>query len=543
MDVVTDPQQPGRPGTGPRRSGPAPPSQRARRDGPPRAEDRPQGALPTDARSASRAVRRARKAELEPQTRPIPVPGLPRPAHTRRRPRPPWQRLLRAEQPTGPMPLVDRLRGTPFRDPRRMDAPEDRQAREAVEFALRLGELMIRSGAGTRDVEATLIAATAALGLTHVEVDITVQSLVVQHAAPGHPPLTLVRVARGESRDFSRLVEAHRLVADMVRGNIARGDALARLREIEQAAKPWPRWVVGTGWGLLAAGVTALVGGGPLAVLVAFLTSFAVDRLGRVLGRRGLPPFFVTFVGAAVASLVTVATVEGGLLPAADAGPVIAGGIVVLLPGRMLVAAVEDAISGFAVTASGRVLQVALNAAAIISGVGLGLGAARRLGLDLQVADVGTSAADITRAIVAAGIAALASGVANRDRWNHALAAAGIGLAGYATYGLLRAGGVSGSTAATACAAVVVGVLARILGQRMQAPSLVLAVPALSALLPGLTIFRGMSQLAQGSQTGPALSTLLAATATALAIAAGIVLGDYLAAPADRSLRRRRRGG
>src|SRR5215213_69113 len=452
MDVVTDPQQPGGPGTGPRRSGPAPPSQRARRDGPPRAEDRPQGALPTDARSASRAVRRARKAELEPQTRPIPVPGLPRPSHTRRRPRPPWQRLLRAEQPTGPMPLVDRLRGTPFRDPRRMDAPEDRQAREAVDFALRLGELMIRSGAGTRDVEATLIAATAALGLTHVEVDITVQSVMVQHAVPGRPPLTLVRVARGESRDFSRLAHAHRLVDDLVGGRVARADALARLREIERAAKPWPRWVVGIGWGLLAAGVTALVGGGPVAVLLGFATSFAVDRLGRVLGRRGLSPFFVTFVGAAVASLVTVAAVELELLAARDAGPVIAGGIVVLLPGRLLVAAVEDAISGFSVTAAGRVLQVMLTAAAIISGVGLSLGVARRLGLDLEVDAVGTSAADVTRGIVAAGVAALASAVANRDRWTHALPAAGIGVAGFATYALLRVGAVTGATGATACA-------------------------------------------------------------------------------------------
>jgi uncharacterized membrane protein YjjB (DUF3815 family) len=63
-------------------------------------------------------------------------------------------------------------------------------------------------------------------------------------------------------------------------------------------------------------------------------------------------------------------------------------------------------------------------------------------------------------------------------------------------------------------------------------------MPALTALLPGLAIFRGMSQLAQGSQTG--IATLLSAVATALAIGAGIVLGDFLAAPADRALRRRR---
>src|SRR5690242_1554601 len=76
-----------------------------------------------------------------------------------------WQRWLKSEQPTGPMPLVDRLRGTPFRDPQRMSTPEEQQALAAVDFALALGELLLRSGASTRDVEASLIAVTTAMGL------------------------------------------------------------------------------------------------------------------------------------------------------------------------------------------------------------------------------------------------------------------------------------------------------------------------------------------------------------------------------------------
>ena len=32
--------------------------------------------------------------------------------------------------------------------------PQDEQAREAIEFGLRLGDLLLRSGSGTRDVEA-----------------------------------------------------------------------------------------------------------------------------------------------------------------------------------------------------------------------------------------------------------------------------------------------------------------------------------------------------------------------------------------------------
>lgn len=450
-----------------------------------------------------------------------------------------WQRWLRSEEATGPMPIVERLKGTPFRDPRRMDAPEeDRQAREAVEFGLRLGELLFRSGAGTRDVEASLIAVTAALGLTHVEVDITVQSMTLQHAPPDRPPLTLVRVARSQSRDHARLAAAYRLVEDLVAGRCPRQQAAQRLGEIEGAAKPWPRWVVSLAYGVLAASVCVLVGGGARATALAFGASVAVDRLGRVLARRGLQPFFVTFVGAAIASTASVLAVQWGAIEALDAGAVISGGIVVLLPGRLLVAAVEDAISGFLVTASGRVLEVLLVAGAIISGVALGLGLARRLDLVLDVDVSGTSAGDVGRGLVAAAVASLATAVAYRSRRRFVLPAVAIGVLGWSVFGLLRATQLAGPTAATAAAAVAIGLLARVVAGRLHAPALVLSVPALSSLLPGLAIFSAMSVLAQQAQRG--IGPLFFAMTTALAIGAGVALGDFLAAPADRRWQRLR---
>jgi uncharacterized membrane protein YjjP (DUF1212 family) len=447
-----------------------------------------------------------------------------------------WQRWLRAEEPTGPMPLVERLRGTPFRDPRRMGTPEDDEARQAIEFGLRLGDLLLRSGSGTRDVEASLIAVTAALGLADVEVDITVQSITLQHAPPDGRLVNLLRVSRNQSRDHARLSAAYRLVTDLVRGECTRQEAERRLAEIETRPKPWPRWLVSVAYGLLAASVCVLVGGGALATGLAFVASVAVDRLGRRLARRRMAPFFITFVGAAIASVVTVLAVQVGWITAADAGPVIAGGIVVLLPGRLLVAAVEDAISGFLVTASGRVLEVLLTGAAIIGGVAVGLSLASRFDLVLTVELGSTSAGDVTRGLVAAGVASLATSVAYRNRVRFVLITVAIGVIGYAVYGAMRVTDVAGPTAATAVAAVVVGVIARVLATRLRAPGLVLSVPALTALLPGLAIFQAMSLLADGNENG--ITQLFVAMATALAIGAGVALGDLMAAPADRWVRR-----
>lgn len=445
----------------------------------------------------------------------------------------PWQQLMQVEQPTRPQPIVDRLRGTPFHEPRRMDTPEDDDARAAVEFGLRLGELLFRSGAGTRDVEASLIAVTTALGLSDVEVDITVQFMVLQHAPAGRPPLTLVRVARTHSRDHARLTAVHRLVTDLADGRCSRADAEQRLTDIENAPKPWPRWTVSMAYGVLAASVCLLASGTARAALLAFLTSVCVDQLGRVLSRFGVQPFFVTFVGAAVASVVAALAVYVGLLAGSGAGALVAGGIVVLLPGRVLVCAVEDAISGFAVTASGRVLAVLLTGAGIIAGVGVGLGLARRLHLVLDVDPLVTSGSNLSRGLVAAAVASVATAIAHRSQGQLVLPAMVVGIAGYATFGLLRLTDLAGITAATAVAAVVVGALARLIGGWMRAPALVLSVPALSTLLPGLTIFRAMSELAD--HRGQGVSTLFIALTVALAIGAGVAFGDFLAAPADRA--------
>ena len=69
---------------------------------------------------------------------------------------------------------------------------------------------------------------------------------------------------------------------------------------------------------------------------------------------------------------------------------------------------------------------------------------------------------------------------------------------------------------------------------------MVLVVPASFALLPGLTIFRGLYELVVSASDKGLLSiqsgitTLLGAFAVLLAIATGTVLGDVLASPWDR---------
>jgi uncharacterized membrane protein YjjB (DUF3815 family) len=94
-----------------------------------------------------------------------------------------------------------------------------------------------------------------------------------------------------------------------------------------------------------------------------------------------------------------------------------------------------------------------------------------------------------------------------------------------------------GDRFAPAIAAVVIGLLARVVALRMGAPQLVVAVPAALILLPGLTIFRSMYVLTvEESEILAGAGGMLNAGAIVLGTAAGIVLGDVLARPLTRSL-------
>ena len=80
-----------------------------------------------------------------------------------------------------------------------------------------------------------------------------------------------------------------------------------------------------------------------------------------------------------------------------------------------------------------------------------------------------------------------------------------------------------------------IGGVCYLAASRFRVPPLVVVVPAIVPLLPGLDIYRGLALLAEG-QDG--VLQLASAFATALALAAGVILGQYIAQPVKRETHR-----
>jgi uncharacterized membrane protein YjjB (DUF3815 family) len=138
--------------------------------------------------------------------------------------------------------------------------------------------------------------------------------------------------------------------------------------------------------------------------------------------------------------------------------------------------------------------------------------------------------------ILLVAIAVVAIGITDQTAWMLLLPTAAVGVVGHLV--LLGADLIGmGARFSPAVAAVVIGLLARVVALKMGAPQLVVAVPAALILLPGLTIFRSMYVLTiEESQILMGAGGMLNAGAIVLGVAAGIVLGDTLARPLTRSL-------
>ena len=434
---------------------------------------------------------------------------------------------------------MDRLAGSPYANPMIQVGGVDASARKTIDFALKLAESMFRYGAGALEVETSIIAITAALGLKHIEVDITNQSVAINYAPKDQTPISLLRVVRSWTNNYAGLSQVHQLVTDIVAGGVGREEAVRRLEDITRSAKPFPRWMVTVAFGVFSAVFVGVLGGGLGASMVAFVSNLLVSLLARQLGRWRTPDFFITAACSFLVTIIALLLWRFGSPLGVQMAPeiVVVGGILLLLPTGRLVSSVQDAINGFPVTAAGRFLSTMLTFGALVAGIAVGFVVGNMAGMEpINVTKTFPPKYDLWVIVILIAIAVLMIGITEQTSLKLLLPTAAVGVVGY----LVLIGGDAlgiGSRFAPALAAVVIGLLARVVALRMGAPQLVVAVPAALILLPGLTIFRSMYVLTiEESKILMGAGGMLNAGAIVLGVAAGIVLGDTLARPLTRSL-------
>ncbi len=411
---------------------------------------------------------------------------------------------------------------------------ERRETYKTLDLALRVGEMLLSNGAGAADVTASMLSVTNAAGLRRVTADVTFTQLTLTHQPTlDEPASILIRRVTHREIDYEDLTLVDHLVRDLLQGRVARDDARDQLNRLASSGHRRPRWAVTVGWGVMGGGTAMLLGGGVVVTSLAFVAAVGIDRTQRALSLRRLPGFYQQVAGGLLATMVAVAAAALGL--GVQPSHVVTAGIIMLLAGIGFMGATQDALAGFPITAGARILEAMLATVGVIAGVSGGLALGRALGVHLGRFEPGATALSQASVMtLGAAIGAAAFAFSSYAPLRSLLPVALVAAFGTVVYLAVLSVGLGAGWGAS-CAAIVVGAVSYAVAGRILVPPLVVVVPAVVPLLPGLAIYRGLALLTEGESGMLELAT---AGATAVALASGVILGQYAAQPLKREARR-----
>jgi uncharacterized membrane protein YjjP (DUF1212 family) len=397
-----------------------------------------------------------------------------------------------------------------------------------LDLTLRIGELLLAGGEGAEDVEAAMFAVCRSYGLDRCEPNVTFTLLSISYQPSlVEDPVTASRTVRRRAVDYTRLAAVFQLVDDLSdpESHLSLEEAYRRLAEMRRNRHPYPGWVLTGASGLLAGAASVLVGGDLFVFVAAALGAMLGDRLAWLCAGRGLPEFYQFTVAAmppaALGVALTVAHVD------VKASAVITGGLFALLPGRALVAGVQDGLTGFYITASARLLEVMYLFVGIVVGVLIVLYFGVNLGANLNPdAALGQSTQPVVQ-ICASMLLSLTFAVLLQQERATVLWVTLNGGVAWVVYGALHYPGGLSPVASTAVAAGLVGLFGQLLSRYRFASALPYTTAAIGPLLPGSATYFGLLAIAQ-NEVDKGLVSLATAVSLAMAIAIGVNLGSEI---------------
>ncbi|MFI6878686.1 threonine/serine exporter ThrE family protein [Streptomyces sp. NPDC050400] len=438
----------------------------------------------------------------------------------------PWQDRMRTMLR---MPVAERP--APEKVPKEDDAGP--AVPRVLDLTLRIGELLLAGGEGAEDVEAAMFAVCRSYGLDRCEPTVTFTLLSISfQPSLVDDPVTASRTVRRRGTDYNRLAAVFRLVDDISdaeheAAGVTLEEAYRRLAEIRRNRHPYPGWALTAANGLLAGAASILVGGDLIVFVAAAIGAMLGDRLAWLCAGRGFPEFYQFTVAAMPPAAIGILLTLAHDYVDVRASAVITGGLFALLPGRALVAGVQDGLTGFYITAAARLLEVMYFFVGIVIGVLIMLYVGVQLHAQLNPEAALTGPQRPYWQIAASMALSLAFAVLLQQERSTVIAVTLNGGVAWVVYGAMHyAGGIS-PVASTAAAAGLVGLFGQLFSRYQFASALPYVTAAIGPLLPGSATYFGLLHIAQ-NDVDAGLVSLSKAAALAMAIAIGVNLGGEI---------------
>lgn len=394
------------------------------------------------------------------------------------------------------------------------------------DLAMRVGEGMLTNGAAASDVTSTVLRITSSSGIRNVAVQVTFDEVSLSYLHDDQSsPFTRIRAAGVRVQDFARLSAYEGVTESYIRGDVSLEEARNRAMGIVQEKPHYTFPLVVAGFAVMGGGAALSFGGDSLVVLAATLAAGLLTAVGHKLTQMRLPAFYAQAVGGLLAVLVAVGV--SVIDPTEDSSVVVVACIIVLLAGLTSIGAMQDAVTGWYVTASARILETIMLTVGVVAGVRAGIILADRVGTDISVAGgVAVTLGSVVWIAVSGVLIGLGYGVGTYVPSRLLPWVAGVS-AGSAVLSHAFSILVIDRVWTVAITATLAGIAAVLLARRLRAPALIFVMAGVIPLVPGSRIYRGL--LALGDDVLGGTIELFNAASIALAIAAGAVFGQFVA--------------
>lgn len=417
-------------------------------------------------------------------------------------------------------------------------------ATRILDLAIRIGETMLVVGASASDVTSTIVRVSRAYGLDPVHVDVTYNSITIAHSLPGAAhPTTLLRVVRGSVPDHAKLQRLQALVAEIIDG-LDLDAAVARCRAIRRLPFRYRPAAVIVAQATLALGVAIMFGANWLALVLSFLAAALAATTQHLLAKARVPYFFAQIAGGFVLTVVAALSplLQATGWDAAEAirpSVVVASGIVLMLAGLTVVGAAQDAIDGFALTATGRILELTTQTLGVVLGILAGLETVRVLGLGMTPPSMALPLGPLPLQFAGAAVIAIAVAIYNGAGLRIVLVSAALSLLAWVGFTGASAVGFE-VAAASGTGAFFASFLGMVVAYRLHVPSVAVTTAAILPMVPGAAVFRGLLGIVESGDDPAVLmtgvTTLAGAGTIGIALAVGASLGIYLGQPVRATL-------
>lgn len=247
-----------------------------------------------------------------------------------------------------------------------------------LNFAVHIGELMLKSGAETYRVEDTITRILKCHDFHSVDTFVIPTGIMVTIEGTTFSLTTKVVRVKNRSTRLDRVERLNQLSRDYVGGIISIDEGYTILDEIKQSPGYKPFTIIF--WiGISCSFFAIMFHANLLEFILSFFVGISVGLLQYHLSSKQIVNFFVLFICSLFLGFA-VMLCQFIFKDAIDIEPIVIGCIMPLLPGVAFTTAVRDAISDELISGIARGVEAILMAVALAAGIGISFSASYWLG-------------------------------------------------------------------------------------------------------------------------------------------------------------------